>query len=545
MTGLRLFFQKQGLAGLLLLFFAAQGAYLISYTSPTTDEVPFHIVNGYVYLKTGDFRMSPANTALVKEWMGLSWLPIHPKMNLDKDSWRRADSDPFGRDFLYNDNRAIAEKLVTAARSMILILGILLGAVIYAWSSRLYGVPGGLTSLAFYAFCPLFLGHSAIGTIDVGAAFFSCLSIFLFWRYLVTQTPARLVMFWLGAGLMFAAKTNTLFFVPIFAGILVYRKGARKAFLTLLGMAAVSFVVIWATYLFEFKPLLAGGVPRVDEKLGFIEEICKVVVLGNPAATQLLKKWALELPIPMPTYFLSIAGIARHHSQAYLHYSFGRYTTEAVWFQYPFLFLTKLTIPFLLAVAWRLIRFRREPLTRTDNLVLAVPFFSYAVFMLLERTYCGFRYFFPALPLLFVWIGGITKTNRPLVKYGVISLLVLNAVVALKAFPNELSYFNAFIGSENAHRYVRDSDVDWGQGLKALSAWMKQHGVERVTLDYFGTADPSYYGVVAERWTETEIKAPLGKVYALSRQYLDHAPWALERKPAAVVGGSIHVYDLR
>jgi hypothetical protein len=43
-----------------------------------------------------------------------------------------------------------------------------------------------------------------------------------------------------------------------------------------------------------------------------------------------------------------------------------------------------------------------------------------------------------------------------------------------------------------------DSNLDWGQDLKRLATWMRENGVARVKLSYFGSADPWYYGIDAE-----------------------------------------------
>ena len=90
------------------------------------------MVNGYVYLKTHDYRMSPANPPLIRQWMALPWLAIRPKLDLEKRSWKEADSVPFAREFFYKDNRAIADRLLFSSRFMVLLLGVLLGWVIYA-----------------------------------------------------------------------------------------------------------------------------------------------------------------------------------------------------------------------------------------------------------------------------------------------------------------------------------------------------------------------------------------------------------------------------
>ena len=46
--------------------------------------------------------------------------------------------------------------------------------------------------------------------------------------------------------------------------------------------------------------------------------------------------------------------------------------------------------------------------------------------------------------------------------------------------------------------WLVDSNLDWGQDLKRLAAWMRANGVARIKLSYFGSADPSYYGIDAE-----------------------------------------------
>ena len=63
----------------------------------------FHTVNGYVNLKTQDFRMSPASPPLVREWMAWSWLFKNPSLDLGGRAWEEADSTAFGMKFFYDD----------------------------------------------------------------------------------------------------------------------------------------------------------------------------------------------------------------------------------------------------------------------------------------------------------------------------------------------------------------------------------------------------------------------------------------------------------
>ena len=44
-----------------------------------------------------------------------------------------------------------------------------------------------------------------------------------------------------------------------------------------------------------------------------------------------------------------------------------------------------------------------------------------------------------------------------------------------------------------------DSNLDWGQDLKRLKAWMDERAVDEIKLSYFGSADPAFHGIDCER----------------------------------------------
>jgi hypothetical protein len=69
----------------------------------------------------------------------------------------------------------------------------------------------------------------------------------------------------------------------------------------------------------------------------------------------------------------------------------------------------------------------------------------------------------------------------------------------LRNHPHHLAYFNEIGGGPaNGWRLLVDSNLDWGQDLKRLATWMRENGVPRLKLSYFGSADPAYYGIDAE-----------------------------------------------
>jgi hypothetical protein len=59
------------------------------------------------------------------------------------------------------------------------------------------------------------------------------------------------------------------------------------------------------------------------------------------------------------------------------------------------------------------------------------------------------------------------------------------AASAALIFPYHLSYFNELAGGPaNADKILVDSNLDWGQDLPALRAWMDERGIDRVNLSY-------------------------------------------------------------
>lgn len=516
----------------LLAAFFVQGLFLIVRTSPTTDETAFHMVNGYAYLKTRDYRMSPANPAFLRQWMALPWLALNPRLDLDKDSWRQADSVPFSVDFLYRDNRAIADRLLYSARFMILLLGLLLGWLIYDWSRRLHGEAGGLASLALYAFCPALLSHSAIAHTDIGITCFLFASAYSLWRYLEYGRPRERLIFCALFGLAAASKYHALYFGPIFLVILCVRRGFRETARMAWHMGGISLAIIWASYLFDFRPMLAAGVPRIDEKLAMLPEALR---------------WpALHLPVPAPSYWLGIAGIVRSHQAPYPHYAFGEWTVRSHWYFYFVSFAVKMTLPFLILLAARTAFFRRLPFNAHAAWILLLPAALWFAALCKDSTGVGVRYLFPILPLLLVWAGGLAAVKSRPARLFCGGLLIWNAVACLAVFPNQLSYFNEAAGGvRGGLRLVRGSDVDWGQGLKELKRYLDRNGIPAVTLRYFGTAEPGFYGIRHEPMSDSERKTPENKVYAISLYYLEHAEWTRALPPPVIVGGSIAVYDFR
>src|SRR5262249_6726614 len=119
------------------------------------------------------------------------------------------------------------------------------------------------------------------------------------------------------------------------------------------------------------------------------------------------------------------------------------------------------------------------------------------LFTLNCRVQIGIRLILPFVTLLMVWLAAVvTKASGTLLpeiprRVAFAALCVLLVVPAFAVWPHGLCYANRIWGGpRETHRYLSDSNSDWGQGLKDLSEWESRHGSPPMKTWYFG-ADPA------------------------------------------------------
>lgn len=131
----------------------------------------------------------------------------------------------------------------------------------------------------------------------------------------------------------------------------------------------------------------------------------------------------------------------------------------------------------------------------------------------------------------------------------------------MSVHPHYLAYFNELAGGpRSGYRILVDSNLDWGQDLPGLAAWMKKNAVPRIKLLYFGTADPDHYGIACDRLPGYQPPPPStlvhevkpGDLVAVSATHLqgvylepDLLPLVARfraMRPLTTIGHSIFVY---
>ena len=552
----------------------AVGCYRLE--SATTDE-PQHLVEGYVAWKLHDYRFGPEHPPFLRMWAALPLLSTPGiKVATNSPHWLNGAQYPFCHQFLFQDNDA--DSLLLHARFMIALLGVLLGVLVFCWARELFGFGPAAIVLGLYCAEPNLLAHSGLVTTDLGSTCFIFGAVYFAWRAARCLSLGNLTGLTVFFVLAQVSKYSGVLLGPILFVLLLLRAlraspwrscfgqanliGARttRVLLTVSmmgGLLMASYVAYWAVYSFRYSPTPAG-----------IEE--GEFVMGGQAHRHFpqlmrLMQWVDEhhlLPNACAQGFASMATT----TQGQIAYLLGKSSNGGWWYYFPLACLIKTPIALLLmafiglivcAIQWK----RLGP----DLLFILGPPAVYFGVAMAGHLNIGLRHVlvvYPFVLLLAGWtIAALFASPVFSARSLVLTALCLGQVVEFVAvYPHCLAFFNVSVGGPpQGDKYLVDSNLDWGQGLKLLKRWMTEHHVRHINLSYFGTADPKYYGIDytplrgAPFFDLDRITHPrLPGYVVVSATHLRGAYFSdfgrnfyallRERKPVVVLGYSIYVY---
>jgi len=543
-----------------------------SQKSATFDE-PIHLAAGYAALAKGDYRFEGTHPPLMRMWAALPLL-FMGDVRLDTAvidrtpprEWHSGGTAfTHATKFLYIDNHA--SRLLNAARFMIVLCGIGLGILVFAWTYEWLGLVPAAGATAFYAISPNVLAHTSLVTTDAGSACFIFGTVYFLWRatrrYSVANVAGLIVFFMLAI----VTKFSALILGPVIVVLLALaaRAGAcitpRRIAALVLTLAAAAVVAIWAVYGFRYAP---------SESATWVLSLETASLAQTVPALARVTGWVDHhhlLPNMFTEGFLMFA-----QSMTDGHFFLaGDYSSSGWWYYFPVAFLIKTPLGFLLLIGIGLamcLRRRRE-LGGLNECFLFVPIAIYLAAAMNNPFQVGIRHILPIYPFLLV----ITAAGVHTLVHTRLGRVILAAPVAIyvqaltSVYPHTLGYFNLLVGGpRHGSEYLADSNVDWGQDLPALKSWMTRRDVDRVHLAYFGSADPEYYGIdygglpaatpgfrlpdAPERWSRPRLPGYVAiSATVLTGVYLD-PQWRLfysglrRRTPTEVIGNSIFVYWL-
>jgi len=545
--------------------------------SATVDE-PQHLTAGYVALKLGDYHVDGEHPPFLRMWAALPLLAMR-QVNLDTKSvnWLPMKPEFFSHEFLYLKNDA--DRLLYPARFMIVLLGILLGGILFCWAQKLYGFGPAVIVLAFYTTEPNILAHARIVTTDLGVTCFIFATLYFLWRATQELTLKNLSGLIVFCALAQVSKFSALILWPMLFVLMLVRVLRGSAWLCCIGsqrelasraskilaatciaglLLLTSFTAIWAVYGFRYSP--------APENSGLVRVIAPPVMTKRVPRLAAALNWIDEhhlLPNACAQGFLLGQGMVQKRP-AFL---MGQFSETGWWYYFPVAFLIKTPVALLLLFLGGLVLAvgRREELADNDAFIL-VPLVVYLTFAMTSHFNIGLRHILPIYPFVLLIAGKMVArlwVNRRKILYAALGALCLFQIeeTAL-VYPHYLAFFNQFVGGpRNGYKWLADSNIDWGQDLKLLKKWMDQHDVKAINLSYFGHADPAYYGIHCFYLPPVPFFAKgrdagpgLPGYVAVSVQNLlglamdpprpDLYKKLLESEPVAVIGYSIRVYRL-
>jgi hypothetical protein len=323
------------------------------------------------------------------------------------------------------------------------------------------------------------------------------------------------------------------------------------------GAALASYGAIWAAYGFRFNAVPEAGralyMTQISPPHGPMVETIRAFILDHRLFPEAL--------IAGHSYNLKIWQHA-----AYL---LGEISQDGFWSYFPVAFAVKTPAPTLillvaLVVLW-LCKRGRLPV----NYWLVVPALIYFALAVFSRFNLGIRHLLPVYPFLFVLLGGgvatLWQNGSRTARIGVAALGLWHVGSSVAIYPHYLSYFNELAGGpKHGHKILLDSNLDWGQDLKALKRWMDGNQVRSIQMLYFGVGYPKYYGIeelhsrdnVERRSfaTAEDIELPehlavsanffyAGKLY-MPQEMNDLLRSYRLREPVATVGHSILIFTI-
>jgi 4-amino-4-deoxy-L-arabinose transferase-like glycosyltransferase len=467
-------------------------------TSAVFDEGAY-LPAGYTHWKFRDFRLTPEQPPLVKLLAAAPLLLTDVTVHED-DAWALRRPWDFGRNFLYAWNDA--DQLLFRARLAIVALGAALGVAVFWWTRLHWGLPAAALALMLCALSPDVLAHGQVVTMDLGVTLFMFLAVTGFERLMERATPARLLGAGIAAGAAFASKSSAFVLVPILGALAVREAvapgaGSRRA-LRLAGLlaaiAALALAVLWTSYLWQ--PRLSPD-PAVEASLEWERNWPKSPLAGAVASAA---KGSGLLP---EAYVFGVLKVFAH-AEGRPGFLAGELSDRGFWSYYPATIALK-TPPalFALLLLALLARFEPRPVPRVEW-CLWLPPLMYLVLAASRPINIGHRYALPVYPFLFVAAGraagwALAAGRRALGRWLVPALAAWYAVSVIRVHPHYLAYFSELAGGPACgYRYLVDSNLDWGQDLKGLASWLREHHFGRIKLAYFGSADPGYYGIDCE-----------------------------------------------
>ena len=552
--------------------------------SPVVDEIP-HIGAGYSYIVEHSYQFNPEHPPLAKDLAGLALLPLN--LNQTAFSQKHSANWPtdvngewnFGRSLIFQtDNNAIT--LVRAAKMPMLLFFIITAWIVFVWTKKLFNSKVALLATFLFSFAPTVITHSRLVTTDMALLAGVMASLYFFTRFLENQNIKN---FWLVAivfGFGQLTKFSAFLLIPLLLFLtLVWAYAHQQRLLGMVRLFWKTILIVVVGFIFVVGPIYQLHLLNYD---GQKQKADATVILGTYGNRTFADPvvWASDKPIlrPFAQYAIGLLMVFQRNVGGNQTYFFGNVYQTAVKSYFPIVYALKEPVPFLILFIVSVIGFFMYFRSREQHFKYwlrnhfgETAIFTWVIFYWIisinSNLNIGIRHLITVYGGTAILVAGQLSVLYDHVKAKRIYLTFVGIMCAwllietIMVFPYYLTYFNQFArGANGGHRYVVDSNLDWGQDLKRLADWTNTNNVQKISLDYFGWADQSYYlgskfyWVVSGKYkTKNQFLSDnsSGGYLAVSATYYQQSiatdknySWLLEYKPVIVVGNSIFVWHI-
>ena len=441
-------------------------------TSTTFDEIVL-MAGGARGWETGLWNLAPEHPPLMQYVYGLPIHLIHPNLPAERPMPAVRDFSiryDYAREFFWTTGND-PEKLAFLGRLPAAACVVLLVLATFAITSASGPAPA-LIAAGLVAFLPDVLAHGGVAYNDLPLAFGYVLAIAAADAAVRRPSILRGALAGLAGALALGVKFSAVVAVPAI-GVLValeaFHRRLDRRWLRTLATALIAGII--ATYL-------------------------ALVLIYRGDFTLAEMRYGLDYT------FLHVS--RGHGAPGYLVGELSQ--TGWRWF-FPLAFLYKTPAALHILLLASLLGYARATkgaslrvLAGSPVRAAAVGLAAFGAALMASSLVIGFRYALPALPLLCILVAvgvwRLWQAKSRAWRAGLGALMAVYVVSTASAWPNFLGYTSEYgAGADAGHELLADSSLDWGQGLLALRDWMRENGVDRVYLSYFGSAVPAGYGI--------------------------------------------------
>jgi len=572
----------------LVLLFLASGylqVWLARHETQTIDE-GVHISAGYSYITTGDFRLNPEHPPLAKQLAALPLLFVKPTLPTNTTAWAEAEQWQFAHDFLYESGNN-PQQILFLGRIPMIILALILGLCIARWTYELAGKIPSLVSSVLYVSSPLFLTHGHLIATDVPVTLGVTAAAYFFVKSLRSKSWKWVLLTAVATAFASDVKfTGLILFglIPVLYALVYLFAGKRlphlssKHFLVLFGsMIVATFLLASLTTGFQVN------VSSHDPFLGMHHiEQAKEFIIEFPSAFRWFPRfylWVLEhVHFVAYPYASGLFEFITHFEVGHESYFLGNYDDMGnIWyFPVAFLIKTRLAVLVLLSLiltlfvkrtywAWKFklytFSFKKKLRQWAEGwnpelfILVGLPALFF-VSALQSKVNIGVRHILIVYPFLYILVSllwSVRIHRQRIFRWLITAVLAVALISTAAVWPFPMTYFSEAVGgASQGHKYIMNSNLDWGQNLFYLRDYLHNHDVDTICFGYFGQGQLSDLGIHIRPLYSNRDVTNFGTpdcVVVVSVQVLynkeQNFTWLQKLTPNAVIGDSFYIYDLR